>query len=225
MPLRIYRSRALSASNAIVLLIGAATFAMWFFLSLYLQQVRGYSALQAGLSFLPMTLFIAGGAVFASRVAIRIGTRPLLVVGLLAQAAGLLLLTRISVSGSWFADVLVPSVLVAIGIGLSFVPVTISAVAGVDPHEAGLASGLVNTSRLVGGALGLAVLTALATSHTNHLLASGDAVHAALTSGFDLSFGVAAVISAAGAVVALVGLPRVKREVMAARAATVAAGD
>ena len=218
MPLRIYRSRALSASNTIVLLIGAATFAMWFFLSLYLQQVRGYSALHAGLAFLPMTLSIAGGSVFASRAVGRVGTKPLLIVGLLAQAIGLLLFTQISVNGSFTLQVLAPSLLVAIGIGLSFVPVTISAVAGVDSHEAGLASGLVNTSRLVGGALGLAVLAALATAHTNHLVRTGTSLHSALTSGFDYAFGVAAVISLAGAVVALIGLPRLRRSTAAAGA-------
>jgi EmrB/QacA subfamily drug resistance transporter len=219
MPLRIYRSRALSASNTIVLLIGAATFAMWFFLSLYLQQVRGYSALHAGLSFLPMTLCIAAGSVFASRAVGRFGTRPLLVIGLLAQAVGLLLFTDISVNGSYLLQVLAPSLLVAIGIGLSFVPVTISAVAGVDPHEAGLASGLVNTSRLVGGALGLAVLAALATAQTNHLVRAGTGLHSALTGGFDLAFAVAAVVSLAGVLVAVVGLPRVSGEVLASRAA------
>jgi MFS family permease len=224
MPLRIYRSRTLSASNVVVLLVGAATFAMWFFLSLYLQQVRGYSAIRAGLAFLPMTLCIVAGSTFASRAVARLGTKPLLVAGMVAQGVGLLLFAGLSSSGSYAGQVLAPSLLVAIGIGLAFVPVTISAVAGVAPHEAGLASGLVNTSRLFGGALGLAVLAAIATAHTNHLLATHGTHSAAsaLTSGFDLAFGVAAAIALAGAVIAVVGLPRVRPRA-AAQPASVAA--
>jgi EmrB/QacA subfamily drug resistance transporter len=210
MPLRIYRSRTLSASNVVVLLVGAATFAMWFFLSLYLQQVRDYSAIHAGLAFLPMTLCIVAGSTFASRAVNRVGTKPLLVAGLFAQAVGLAVFAGLSPDSSYVSNVLVPSVLIAIGIGISFVPVTISAVSGVAAHEAGLASGLVNTSRLFGGALGLAVLAALATARTDHLLAHGTATHAALTSGFGLAFGIAAVISLAGGVIALAAMPRVR---------------
>ncbi len=214
MPLRIYSSRTLSAANVVVLLVGAAVFGMWFFLSLYLQQVLGYSPIRAGLAFLPMTLCIVAGSTLASRALTRIGAKPMLVAGMIAQAAGLLLFTGISVDGTYLGDVLVPSLLVAIGIGLAFVPVTICAVAGVAPQEAGLASGLVNTSRLVGGALGLAVLAALATARTNSDLRHGGvgahAVHAALTSGFDLAFAVAAGFAVIGAVVAMLGLPRVQ---------------
>jgi EmrB/QacA subfamily drug resistance transporter len=211
MPLRIYRSRTLSSSNLVVLLIGGATFGMWFFLSLYLQQVLGYTPIRAGLAFLPMTLCIAGGSALASRLVTRIGPRPLLISGMVAQTIGLLLFTRLTASGSYASDVLVPSILVAVGIGLSFVPATISAVAGVRSDEAGLASGLVNTSRLFGGALGLAVLAALATARTNSSL-HGHGVHAAhvaLTSGFQLAFLVAAGFALVGAVVAAVGLPSI----------------
>jgi MFS family permease len=226
MPLRIYRSRTLSASNVVVLLVGAATFAMWFFLSLYLQQVRGYSAIEAGLAFLPMTLCIVAGSTFASRAVARVGTKPLLVTGMFAQAVGLVLLAGVTPESSYVAQVLIPSVLIAIGIGLSFVPVTISAVAGVAPHEAGLASGLVNTSRLFGGALGLAVLAAIATSRTDNLLAhAGHSValqHAALTSGFALAFGIAAAISLTGGLVALLALPRVRPRPATAPAGAIA---
>jgi len=222
MPLRIYRSRTLSASNVIVLLIGASTFAMWFFLSLYLQQVLGYSAIRAGLAFLPMTLCIVAGSTFASRAVTRVGTKPLLIVGLVALAAGLVWFAGLSPSGSYAGGVLVPSLLVAIGIGLSFVPVTISAVSGVAAHEAGLASGLVNTSRLFGGALGLAVLAALATARTDHLAKAGDGLGRSLTSGFDLAFVVAATIAAAAAVIAVVGLPRVSARRARERAAVAA---
>src|ERR1019366_9919427 len=165
---------------------------------LYLQQVLGYSPIKAGLAFLPMTLCIVAGSTLASRVVTRIGPKHLLVAGLLFQTVGLVWFTDISAGGGYLAEVLVPSLLVAIGIGLAFAPATIAAVAGVDRHEAGLASGLVNTSRLVGGALGLAILAALATSRTNNDVHAAGAhvtthvVHAALTSGFKLAFLVAA---------------------------------
>ena len=209
MPLRIYGSRTLSAANGVVLSVGAASFAMWFFLSLYLQQVLGYSPLRAGVAFVPMTLCIVAGSTIASRVVTRVGPKPILTAGMSLQAIGLALFTQLSPHGTYLGDVLVPSLLIAIGIGFSFVPVTIAAVAGVASEEAGLASGLVNTSRLVGGALGLAVLAALATARTNGDLNHAVAAHAALTSGFVLAFGIAAAFAAAGAVIALFGLPRV----------------
>jgi EmrB/QacA subfamily drug resistance transporter len=211
MPLRIYASRTLSAANLVVLLVGGATFGMWFFVSLYLQQVLGYSPIKAGLSFLPMTLCIVVGSTLASRLVQRIGVKPLLVAGMASQTVGLILFAGVSVHGTYLGDVIAPSLLVAIGIGLSFVPATIAAVAGVAPAEAGLASGLVNTSRLVGGALGLAILAAIATAQTNHDLRHGaESAHAALTSGFQLAFVVAAGFAIAGGLVALVGLPRLK---------------
>ncbi|HYB30736.1 MAG TPA: MFS transporter [Solirubrobacteraceae bacterium] len=209
MPLRIYSSRTLSAANVVVLLVGAAVFAMWFFLSLYLQQVLGYSPLRAGLAFLPMTLCIVVGSTLASRAVTRLGPKPMLVAGMVAQAAGLALFTQITPGGTYPGEVLLPSLLIAIGIGFAFVPVTIAAVSGVASEEAGLASGLVNTSRLVGGALGLAILAAIATARTNTEVLHGAAAGAALTSGFVLAFGIAAAFSAAGAVIALVGLPQV----------------
>jgi EmrB/QacA subfamily drug resistance transporter len=218
MPLRIYASRTLTAANLVVLLIGGATFGMWFFLSLYLQQVLGYSPVKSGLAFLPMTLAIAGFSIFASKAVARVGPKRMLVTGLTLQTAGLLWLTDITAGGGYASEVLIPSLLVAIGIGLSFVPATIAAVAGVDSREAGLASGLVNTSRLVGGALGLAILATLATSRTNSdLRADGalahttHAAHVALTSGFELAFLVAGAFAAVGALVALVALPSTRR--------------
>ena len=214
MPLRIYRSRTLTAANLVVLFVGGATFGMWFFASLYLQQVQGYSPIKAGLAFLPMTLCIIAGSTLASRAVIRIGAKPLLVAGMAAQTLGLLLFTRLSVSGTYLGEFLAPSLLVAIGIGLAFVPATICAVAGVKPQEAGLASGLVNTARLFGGALGLAILAAIATSKTNsdlhHIVAgTSHASQSALTDGFQLAFLIAAVFALVGGVVAAFGLPRV----------------
>jgi MFS family permease len=211
MPLRIFSSRMLSAANVVVLLVGAATFGMWFFVSLYLQQVLGYSPIKAGLAFLPMTLCIVAGSTLASRAVHRFGAKPLLVAGMLSETIGLLLFTGISPHGTYWGDVLAASLLVAIGIGLSFVPVTIAAVAGVARAEAGLASGLVNTSRLFGGALGLAILATIATTHTNSDLRHHVAIHTALTDGFRVAFYVAAAFAFVGGLVALFGLPRILR--------------
>jgi len=222
MPLRIYASRTLSAANVVVLFVGAASFGMWFFVSLYLQEVLGYSPIKAGLAFLPMTLCIVAGSVIASRSVLRIGAKPMLIAGMLALTVGLLLFTRIAVNGDYVSNMMIPSLLVAIGIPLSFVPSTICAVQGVAASEAGLASGLVNTSRLVGGALGLAILAAIATARTNselgHSAAGTHALHVALTGGFQVAFAVAAGLAFAGALVAAFGMPQVvarKRHVQA----------
>jgi MFS family permease len=223
MPLRIYRSRTLSAANIVVLLVGAASFGMWFFVSLYLQQVLGYSPIRAGLAFLPMSLTIAVFSTVASRFVIRLGAKPMLVAGMAALTVGLALFGGISPTGTYLSDVIAPSLLVAVGIGLSFVPATICAVSGVAPSEAGLASGLVTTARLFGGALGLAILAALATSRTDHQLHVGASAHAALTSGFQLAFLVSAGFTLVGGLVAAFGLPRLRRT--AARAAAVAPAE
>src|SRR4051794_4337308 len=210
MPLRIFRSRALSGANGVVFLLGAGMFGMWFFVSLYLQQVLGYSPLKAGLAFLPMTLAIIVGSTVSSRLTSRRGAKPLLVIGMTLQAIGLLLFTGISAHGSYLEDVLAPSLFVAAGIGMAFVPVTIAAVAGVQPGEAGLASGLVNTSRQMGGALGLAILATAATARTSSL-ASHEGVHAALTGGFQHAFVIGAGFAAAGSIAAALLVPRVRR--------------
>jgi EmrB/QacA subfamily drug resistance transporter len=224
MPLRIFASRTLRASNIVVFLLGASTFAMWFFLSLYLQQVRDYSPLRAGLAFLPMTLSLVVASTLVSRGVTRIGAKPLLVVGMSLLALGLLWFTSLSPGGTYLGDVLAPSVVAAVGMGMAFVPVVIAAVSGVAPQEAGLASGVMNTSRLFGGALGLAILAAIATDHTNSQLHHAVGMHAALTSGFVLAFGIAAAFAAIGALTAAVGLPQVslrasRRRAMAAEGA------
>ena len=222
MPLRIYASRTLSAANVVVLFVGAASFGMWFFVSLYLQEVLGYSPIKAGLAFLPMTLCIVAGSVIASRSVLRFGAKPMLIAGMLAQTAGLLLFARVAVNGDYSSDIMVPSLLVAIGIPLSFVPSTICAVQGVAAPEAGLASALVNTSRLVGGALGLAILAAIAAARTNSMLAhSSPGAHAAkvaLTGGFQVAFVVAGGVAFAGALVAGFGMPQITVRKRTARA-------
>ncbi|MEA2459816.1 MAG: hypothetical protein QOC95_2788 [Thermoleophilaceae bacterium] len=219
MPLRIFRSRPLSGANAIVFLLGAGMFGMWFFVSLYLQQVLGYSPLEAGLAFLPMTLTIIVGSTLASRLTARYGVKPLLVVGMTLQTAGLLLFSRVSPDGSYLSDVLAPSLLVAAGLGTAFVPVTIAAVGGVAPGEAGLASGLVNTSRQMGGALGLAILATVATARTGALGGHGAA---ALTGGYQRAFEIGAGFALVGVLVALFVL-RVERGGAAQPAAAPAA--
>jgi MFS family permease len=213
MPLRIYASRTLSAANVVMLMLGGASFGMWFFVSLYLQQVLGYSPIRAGLAFLPMTICIVIGSTLASRAVTRVGAKPLLLIGMFSLTLGLLWFSRVSDTGTYVSDVLGASLLTAVGIGLAMVPTTIAAVAGVAPHEAGLASGLVNTARLFGGALGLAILAAIATSRTTSELhqAAAGGIHAALTSGFRVAFLVAAGFALVGALVALTGVPRVAR--------------
>ena len=192
MPLRIFRSRTLTGANLTVFLLGASMFGMWYFVSLYLQQVLGYSPIEAGLAFLPMTIAIILGSAFASRGVTRFGPKPLLVTGMTLQAIGLLLFTGVSVGGHYLSDVLLASLVTAAGLGLAFVPVTIAAVAGVARTEAGLASGLVNTSRQMGGALGLAILATVAATTTRDELRDATRPAVALTDGFHHAFALGA---------------------------------
>jgi EmrB/QacA subfamily drug resistance transporter len=207
MPLKVFGSRTLTGANVVVFFLGASMFAMWYFVSLYLQQVLGYTPIEAGLAFLPMTFAIIVGSTLAGRFTARIGPGRMLTLGMGMAAAGMLLFARLPSHGSYVADVLAPSLLVALGIGLSFVPVTIAAVAGVAPQQAGLASGLINTSRQVGGSLGLAVLATVATSRTHALGTGPDAVVAGFHRAFEVGAGFAALASISAAVL----LWRVKR--------------
>jgi EmrB/QacA subfamily drug resistance transporter len=159
-PPRILRSRALSGATAVGFCLGAAAVSMWFFVSLYVQQVRAVSALGAGLTFLPMSLAILACTQAASRLAARVGAGRVLATGMTLLATGMLVFSRAGTSGSWTADVLVPSLLCASGIGCSFVSTTITAAGGVSAEDSGLATGLINTSFQVGGSIGLAILTA-----------------------------------------------------------------
>jgi EmrB/QacA subfamily drug resistance transporter len=206
-PLRIFKSRAVTGANLVVFCMGAAAFAMWYFLSLYLQQVLGYSPIEAGLAFLPMTVAIIITAQIAGRMVSRFGPGPVLTVGMLLIGVGMAWLSGVSAGGSYVSDVLGPSVVTATGIGFSFVPVTIAATMGVRGPEAGLASGLVNTSRQVGGSLGLALLATVATQHTEHV-ARGLSQAAALTEGFDRAFLVGAGFAFVGALISLGTLAR-----------------
>jgi predicted MFS family arabinose efflux permease len=199
---------------------------MFFFVSLYMQQVLGYDALKAGLSYLPLALGIIVSAGVASQLVTRWGVKPVLIAGLLLTAAGLAWFAQVSPHGSYLGDILFPSLLAAVGLGLAFVSMTVAAVAGVRPDEAGLASGLINTSQQVGGALGLAILASIATGRTDQAMtaAGGNpaALPAALTDGFRLAFTVGAGFAIAGALLAMVliagGGPRGEAEPAAAPA-------
>ncbi len=203
-PLSIFRVGRLRAANLVVLLMYAALFSTFFFITLYLQQVLGDDALVAGLSFLPMTLAVFTGSSLAPRLVARFGLRAVVTLGLLLAAAGLLLFTGVRPGGSYFALVLPGAVLSGLGMGLGLVASTIAATQGVPATQSGLASGLLNMSRLFGGALGLAVLSTLAASRTHASL--GVSTGQALTDGFGLAFTIGAGLCLVGALVAVSGL-------------------
>jgi EmrB/QacA subfamily drug resistance transporter len=198
MPLGIFRLRTLRGANVVGLLIGMSLFSMFFFISLYLQQVLGFSALETGLAYLPLSIFIILSAGAASQLVTRLGFKPPLTAGLVLIAIGLLWFSRVDPGGSYVGDVLFPSLIVAVGLGFSFVPVTIAAVTGTSPAEAGLASGLINTSQQIGGALGVAILASVANSVTNGSTAGSPG--AALTEGFQSAFLVGAGFAVLGAI-------------------------
>jgi MFS family permease len=203
MPFSIFRNRTLTGANVVGILTGASLFSMFFFISLYMQNVLGYSAIKAGVSYLPLAVTIIIAAGVASQLVTRVGFKPILAAGMVLIGAGLLWFGQISPDGTFLSDVLGPSLLAAAGLGLAFVPQTIAAVSGVKDREAGLASGLINTSQQVGGALGLAVLSTVAFPQIadNLAAAQGDpaAAPAILTEGYADAF-------MAGAVIAVLGL-------------------
>src|SRR5205807_7978401 len=201
-------TKPLRDANTIVVLFSAALFPMWFLSSLYLQQVLGLSPLKAGLTFLPMALTIMFVARSTGKLVGRFGPRSVLGGGLMMMTVGLLLFTKIAVSGSSVVYVMVPGLLTAAGIALSIVPSTILATQGAGQGQAGLASGLVNTSRQVGGGLGIAVLITLATTRSSQLIGDGGAVRHSLTEGFRLGFYIAAGLAAAAALATFLLLPR-----------------
>jgi EmrB/QacA subfamily drug resistance transporter len=203
MPFSIFRLRTLVGANVAGLILGTVMFSMFLMLTLYMQQVLGYTPLRTGISYLA----VAGTAIIWSAVAAqlvtRIGVKPVLVTGMAFLAAGLLFFTQVSVGGSYASDLLPGFLLIAVGMGFSFVPISIAALAGVRPAEAGLASGLINTSQQIGGALGIAALSAVATSRTAADVASGSAPPFALTDGFQAAFVGGAGIAVVGVLVAL----------------------
>jgi len=202
-PLDVFKMPALRAANLVVVLLFAAMFGMWYFISLYLQEVKGENALVAGISFLPMTLLIFAASATAPKLVGRLGVRTTLGIGMSLTTIGFLVLATVETSSPYELAILPGGMLASLGTGWSLVPATIVAVKGVPPEQNGLASGVVNTSRLFGGTLGLAVLTTLATSRTNDLIAGGTAQLDAMTSGYRLAFLVGAGLCLLGAIAAV----------------------
>ena len=204
MPLQIFARPALRIANIAMLLLAATTFSMWFLVSLYLQQVLGSGPLLTGVEFLPLTLSVVAGTIVATRLINRVGPQPVLVGGLFSVSIGLALLSGVSPDGGYFVNTVPGGMFTTFGLGLAMVAATVSAVQGVPANEAGLASGLINTSRMVGGSIGVAALTTLAATHSDKLIASGHSHADALSSGFDLAFTVAAVATFGAAVLTAV---------------------
>jgi EmrB/QacA subfamily drug resistance transporter len=204
-PFSIFRIRTLTGANVVGLLVGASLFSMFFFITLYMQQVLGYSPIHAGLSYLPLALVIMASAGIASQLVTKLGYKPVLATGMLFIVAGLLWFSQVSVGGGFLTDILGPSILAAAGLGFAFVTTTIAAVSGVEERESGLASGLINTSQQIGGALGLAVLSAIAIARTDHVMSGGETNPlTGLTEGFQLAFLGGAIFALAGFVLTLV---------------------
>jgi EmrB/QacA subfamily drug resistance transporter len=221
-PLRIFSNRSLAAADATMLLVAAALFGVFFFCTLYLQQVLGYSALKTGVAYLPLSLTLIGASALASRLVDRFTPKPVLATGLLVSTAGFLLLTRVTGHGDYASHVLPAMIVIGSGLGLSFVPITIAATNGVSSGDSGLASGLLNTTQQVGGSLGLAILSSVSTSRTTSALDGGSALPLALTHGFKGAFMVAAVLCAIGVVLALALLPSRPRKAEDEQTATMA---
>jgi EmrB/QacA subfamily drug resistance transporter len=203
------RTKTVAGANVAGFIMGTAIFSMFLMLTLYMQQVLGYSAMKTGVGYLA----VAGTAIVTSTIAAqlvtRLGVKPVLVIGMSALTGGLVYFTQVSVHGTYLGDLLPGFLLVAVGIGFAFVPISIAALAGVQPAEAGLASGLINTSQQIGGALGIAILSTIATTRTSDKLAAGTALHPALVDGFTLAFLVGVGIAAVGI---LAGLLLIRRE-------------
>ncbi len=212
MPLGIFRLRSLTGANIVGLLLGAAVFSVFFFLSLYMQQVLGYSALKSGFAYLLVAVTIIFAAGGSQALVTRFGTKSILAIGMALLTLGLLYFTQIDVEGSYLNDLVPGFLLVGVGLGFAFVPVSIAALQGVQPREAGVASGLINTSQQIGGALGIAILSTIATSHTASLVeeAGGDqaALPGALTEGFQYAFAVGAGMAVVGLIATLFLLDR-----------------
>jgi EmrB/QacA subfamily drug resistance transporter len=200
----IFRTRTVLGANVAGFILGTALFSMFLMLTLYMQQVLGYSAMKTGIAYLA----VAGTSIIWANVAAalvgKVGVKPLIAAGMGILAAGMLLFTQVSVGGSYAADLLPGFLIIAFGMALCFVPISIAALAGVKQAEAGLASGLINTSQQVGGAVGIALLSTIAISRTEDKVAAGTAAPQALTSGFQLAFWVGAAIAAVGVLAALV---------------------
>jgi EmrB/QacA subfamily drug resistance transporter len=201
--LGILRLRSLSASNVAMLFVASGLFSMFYFAGIYLQEVLGYGPLKAGFAFVPFTFGIVIGAGASQALIKRIGIRNVVTIGLVLGTAGLLYFLELTTTSGYFANVFPTIAVLSIGMGMTFVPLTLLATTNVEAADAGLASGLFNTSQQVGGALGLAVLSTLANSHTTHLVRDGVSAPSALTRGFHVAFGGSAVLLAASIAIIL----------------------
>jgi EmrB/QacA subfamily drug resistance transporter len=216
MRLSIFRVRALAVGDSVLLLVASGMFGMFFFASLYVQEILGYSPLRAGLAFLPVTAGIIIGAGLAQQLIKRVGVKNVSTAGIALASLGMLVLTQLPVHGSYVSDLLVGLLPMSLGMGLTFVPITLMGTSGVRDEDAGLASGLFNTAQQVGGSLGLAILSTLAASQTARVLdgTSPAAIVAARVSGYHVAFLAAAIMLAAGVVIMNVALrPKHMREV------------
>jgi EmrB/QacA subfamily drug resistance transporter len=207
-PLGFFRRRTPTGANVIGFILGTMVFGMFFLLSLHMQQILGFSALETGVGYLAVALTAVLASGVAQALVTRLGVKPVLASGMALLGLGLVYFTYVSVDGTYFNDLFVGFLLIGVGLGFSFVPVSIAALAGVGNREAGLASGLINTSQQIGGALGLAILTTVATTRTDRLLAAGEPRPEAIVSGFSLAFWVAAGFAVVGLLATLVLLRR-----------------
>ena len=207
-PLGFFRRRTPTAANVIGLGLGTITFGTFFLLSLYMQQVLGFSALKTGVGYLAVALTAVVASGIAQALVTRVGVKPILAIGMGLLGGGLAYFTQVSPNGSYLGDLLPGFLLIGVGLGFSFVPVSIAALAGVTGKDAGLASGLINTSQQIGGAIGLAVLATVSTTRTENLLADGKDPATALTSGFQIAFWVGVGLAVASLVATLVALRR-----------------
>jgi EmrB/QacA subfamily drug resistance transporter len=203
LPFSIFRIRAVTGSNVAGVALGGMLFGMIFILTLYMQQVLGYSAIETGLAWLAMSLTALLSSITASVLVTRIGPRWPLAAGLVIATVGMVLLARIPADGSYVTDLMPGLLVVGLGLGSAFVALSIGALEGVAERDSGLASGLINTTQQVGGALGVAVLSTLALSRSNDLIAEGTAPPVALTDGFQIALYAGAAFAAAGAVAVL----------------------
>ena len=204
LPMRMFRSRTLSGSNVAGLLMGAAVFSQFFLLTLYMQQVLHYSALETGVAYVALTLAVIVFANVSQALALRVGIRPLLTAGLLLVSAGLVLYARLPVDGHYFWDLFPAFLISGVGMAFGFIPMTIGALAGVRHSDAGIAAGLINTTQQIGGAIGVAAVTTIAATATSDYLAAHPGAAAAsgpaLTHGFSVAFYALAAVAAAAAI-------------------------
>jgi hypothetical protein len=211
-PFAIFKVKTLTAANLAGLILGTVTFSMFLMLTLYMQQVLGYSPMKTGIAYLAVAATAILWSGVAAQLVNRVGVKPVIATGMTLLTVALVFFTQVSVGGSYVSDLLPGFLLIGAGLGFSFVPISIAALAGVRASEAGLASGLFNTSQQVGGALGIAALSAIATSTTSEAVSTGTAPPQALVDGFEKAFIWGALVAAAGIVVALVLVRRSELE-------------